>query len=75
MTCECGQEAWILGVEPVIVSVEIEGKMRHDKGHKLAMMTCDECGRVEFYHIEAVNRAVARVRENMRAINDVTPTD
>ena len=74
MKCACGQEAWILGTEPIIVNVEQAGKMKHDKGHRLAMLTCHECGRVEFYHIDAVDLAMKRLRKKL-GLENVSPTD
>ena len=61
MKCLCGSNEWVVADNRVIVSVEVDGKMRADRGHKLAMMTCYKCGRVEFYHIEAVKLAVERM--------------
>ena len=74
MSCSCGQDAWLLGSQPIIALVEEDGKVKHNKGHRLAMMTCDECGRVEFYHMDAVARAAQRVRDKLE-MRDVTPTD
>ena len=70
MQCVCGNNDWTVGQNKVVVNVEQDGKMLSDKGHKLAMMICNACGRVEFYHIDAVHIAMQREINKIRDDDD-----
>ena len=61
MQCLCGSDSWLIADTPVVVSAEINGVVRSDRGHKLAMLTCSDCGRVELYHIAAVQQALREI--------------